>query len=135
MHVELSNDTEPRGLGSGGHRVGARPRKVFFRPAWSAGRRHDFPRRHVEVGAQTRRPVAEICLHGALDQPGLPGQGGGGPLQGLYPGLLIGTDDVLPLLGDRWRVLVDRTDCSHLGSKRHGIIRLGVEPVFHSMGL
>jgi hypothetical protein len=79
--------------------------------------------------------MAEVFILGALDEAWLHRQGWGGPLQGLYPGLLIGTDDVLPLLGDRWRVLVDRTDCSHLGSKRHGIIRLGVKPVFHSMGL
>jgi hypothetical protein len=32
-------------------------------------------------------------------------------------------------------VLVHRTDCGHLGGKRHGGIRRGVEPVFHAMGL
>ena len=79
--------------------------------------------------------MAEVFILGALDEAWLHRQGWGGPLQCLYPGLLIGTDDVLPLLGDRWRVLVHRTDCGHLGSKRHRIIRLSVEPVFHSMGL
>jgi hypothetical protein len=39
------------------------------------------------------------------------------------------------LLGDGWRMLVDFTHRSHLGGKRHGVIRLGVEPVFHAMGL
>jgi len=79
--------------------------------------------------------MAEVFILGALDEAGSQGQGGRGPLQRLYPGLLIGTDDMLPLLGDHWRVLVHRTDCGHLGGKRHGVIRLGVEPVFHSMGL
>jgi hypothetical protein len=39
------------------------------------------------------------------------------------------------LLGDGWRVLVDFTPRSHLGGKRNGVIRLGVEPVFHPMRL
>jgi hypothetical protein len=42
---------------------------------------------------------------------------------------------MLPVLGDHGRVLVHRTDCGHLGGKRHGVIWLGVEPVCHSMGL
>src|SRR6266581_8980363 len=58
MHVALINDQEPRGLWIGGNRVGDMPRTVFFRPAWSRGARHHFPRYDVEVGDQTRRPVA-----------------------------------------------------------------------------
>src|SRR6266702_8204274 len=105
MHVELSNDKAPRGLRSGGDGVGNMRCKVFFRSAWSDGRRHDFSGRHVEVGDQALRPMAEVCILGALDEAWVHRQSWGGPLQGLYPGLLIGTDDVLPLLGDRWRVL------------------------------
>jgi hypothetical protein len=79
--------------------------------------------------------MAEVFILGTLDEAGLHRQRWGGSLQRLYPGLLIGTDDMLPLLGDHWRVLVHRTDCGYLGGKRHGVIWLGVEPVFHSMGL
>src|SRR5262249_363505 len=114
---------------------GDRRCKVFLGSTWSDSGRHHFPRRHVEVGDQTLRPMAEIFILGALDEAWLHRQGWFDPLQGLYPGLLIGTVDVLPLPGCRWRGLVDRTDCSHLGSKHHGLIRLGVEPVCHSMGL
>jgi hypothetical protein len=32
-------------------------------------------------------------------------------------------------------VLVDLTHRRHLGGKRDGVIRLGVEPVLHPMGL
>ena len=135
MNVELIEDEEPRGLRIGGNGAGNMPRKVFFRSAGSNGWCHEFPRRHVDIGDQALRPMAEVFILGALDEAWLHRQGWGGPLQGLYPGLLIGTDDVLPLLGDRWRVLVHRTDCGHLGGKRHGVIWLGVEPVFHSMGL
>ena len=135
MGVELINDKEPWGLRIRSNSLGDMRGKVFFSSPGSYGGRHHFPRRHVEVGDQTLRPMAEVCLRGALDEAWWPRQGGGGPLQRLYPRLLIGTDDMLPLLGDRWRVLVHRTYCRHLGGKRHGVIRLGVEPVVHSMGL
>ena len=135
MHVELINNKEPWGLWIGGNSVGDMPRKIFFRPAWSDGRRHAFPRRYVEVGDQTLRPVAEIFLLGALDQPWLHGQGGGGPLQRLEPRLLIRPDDMPPLPGDFWRALIRLTHCHPLVGKRHGVIRLGVEPVLHPMRL
>jgi hypothetical protein len=132
MQVELSHDQEPRGLGIGGNRVGAMPRKVCFRPAWSDGRRPDCPRRPGAVSDHTLRPVAEICLRGALDQTWLHGPGGGGPLQRLAPRLLLRTDDMSPLPGDFWRVLVRLTHRHHLVGKRHGI-RRGVEPVLHPL--
>src|SRR5881296_3386957 len=99
--------------------------KVFFSSTWSYSGRHHFPRRHVEVGDQTLRPVAEIFILGTLNQAGFHRQGGGGPLQRLYPGLLICTDDMAALLGDGWRVLVYFTHGSHLGSKRQRVIWLG----------
>ena len=135
LRVALINDTEPRGLWISGKRVGDRPRKVFFRSPWSDGGRHDFPRCDVEVGNQTRRPVAQLCILGTLDHAWPHGQGGGRTLQRLYPGLLIRTDDMPPVLGDGWRVLGDLTHRRHLGGKRDGVIRLGVEPVLHPMGL
>ena len=133
MHVELIHDKEPRGLWIGGKRVGDMPRKVFFRSARPSGGCHDFPRRPVAVGDQALRPVAEICILGALDQTWLHWQGGGGPLQRLDPRLLIRTDDMPPLPGDFWCVLVRLTHRHHLVGKRHGVIRLGIEPVLHPM--
>ena len=94
-----------------------------------------LPRCYIEVGDQTLRPMAEIFILGTLDQAWPQGQGGGSTLQRLDPGLLIRTDDMPPLLGDGWRVLVDLTHRRHLRGKRDGIIRLGVEPVLHPMGL
>jgi hypothetical protein len=135
MNVQLINDKEPRGLWIGGNSLGDMPRKVFFRPAWSHRGRHDFPRGDVEVGDQTLRPVAQIFILRTLDHAWLHGQGGGRPLQRLYPGFLIRTDDMPPLLGDGWRVLIDLAHRSHLGGKRNGVIRLGVEPIFHPMWL
>ena len=84
MNVELINDKEPRGLRIGGDGVGHMRRKVFFCSAWSDGRRHDFSGRHVEVGDQALRPMAEIGILGALDEAWLHGQGGGSTLQRLY---------------------------------------------------
>src|SRR5215471_9426519 len=96
MHVELIDDKEPRGLWIGGDGLGDMRRKVFFGSAWPDGGRHDFSRRHVEVGDQARRPMAQVCILGALDQTWLHRQGGGGTLQRLDPGLLICTDDMAP---------------------------------------
>ena len=135
MNVQLINAKEPRGLWIGGKSAGDMPRKVFFRPAWAHRGRHDFPRGDVEVGDQTLGPVAEIFILRPLDHALLHGQGGGRPLQRLYPGFLIRTDDMPTLLGDGWRVLVDFAHRSHLGGKRDGGIRFGVEPVFHPMRL
>src|SRR5947209_14600319 len=67
MNVELINDKEPRGLWIGVKSLGDMPRKVFFRPAWADGGRHNFPRGDVEVGDQTLRPVAKIFILGTLD--------------------------------------------------------------------
>src|SRR5262245_2536740 len=131
MNIELIDDEEPRGDWIGGHRLGDMPRKVFFGSAWSDRRRHHSPSRYVEVGNQTLRPVAEIFILGALDQAWLQRQGGSSALQRLYPGLLICPDNMPPLLGDGWRVLVRLTHRRHLGRKRHRVIWLGVEPVLH----
>ena len=135
MNVELIDDEEPRGRRIGGDGLGDMPRKVCFRSAWPDGRRHNFPSRHVEVGNQTLRPVTKIFIRRTLNHAWLHGQGGGSTLQRLYPGFLIRTDDMPTLRGHGWRVLVDRTHGSHLGGKRHGVIRLGVEPVLHPMRL
>jgi hypothetical protein len=131
MNVQLINDKKPRGLWINGNRVGDRPRKVFFCPAWSHCGRHDFPRGAVEVGDQTLCPVAPIFLLRTLDHAWLHGQGRGSTLQRLAPRFLIRTDDMPPLLGDGWRVLVDFTHRRPLGGNRDGVIRLGVEPIFH----
>jgi len=53
----------------------------------------------------------------------------------MVTGLLIRTDDMPPVLGDGWRVLGDLTHRRHLGGKRAGGIRRGVEPVRHPLGL
>jgi len=79
--------------------------------------------------------VAEIGVRGALDQPGLPGQGGGGPLERLSPGLLSRTDAMSPVLGHGWRPLLPLTHGRHLGGKRDGVIRCGVEPIRAPMRL
>src|ERR1700750_2034941 len=100
MNIELIDDEEPRGCRIGGDSVGDMPRKVFFRSAWSDRRRHHSPRRDIEVGNQTLRSVAEIFILGALGQARLHRQGRSSTLQRLYPGLLIGADDMPPLLGD-----------------------------------
>src|SRR5215831_15246936 len=105
MRGELIDDKEPRGLWIGGKGAGARRRKVFFCSAGPDGRRHDFPRRHVEVGDQALRPMAEVCIRRALDQTWLHRQGGGGTLQRLYPGLFIRTDDMASVLRHAWRLL------------------------------
>ena len=68
MNIELIDDEEPQGGRIGGNSVGDMPRKVFFRSAWSDRRCHHSPRRYVEVGNQTLRPMAEIFILGALDQ-------------------------------------------------------------------
>jgi hypothetical protein len=115
--------------------VGARPRTICFRPAGSDGRRHAFPRRPVAVGDPTRRPVAELGIRGALDQPWLPGPGGGGPRQRLAPRLLIRPEARPPWPGDCWRALRRLTHCHHGVGQRHGVLRLGVEPVLHPMRL
>ncbi len=60
-------------------------------------RRHTFPSRHVEVGNPTQRPLAEVCILGALDEAWLHGQGGRGTLQSLYPGLFISAYDTMTL--------------------------------------
>ena len=73
MNVELINNKEPRGLRIDGDGVGNMRRKVFFRSAGSDGRRHNFPSRHVEVGDQALRPMAEVGLLGALDEAWLHG--------------------------------------------------------------
>ena len=135
MNVELINAKEPRGLRIGGDGVGNMRRKVFFRSAWSNGRRHDFSGRHVEVGDQALRPMAEVCILGALDEAGSHGQGGRGTLQRLYPCLLIRPDDMASVLGHGWRMLIHCTHGSHLGGKCHGVIQLGVEPVLDPLGL
>src|SRR2546422_8048345 len=115
MNVELIDDKEPRGLWIGGDGLGDRRRKVFFGSAWSDGRRHDFSSRHVEVGDQALRPMAEVCILGALEEAGSHGQGGRGTLQRLYPGLLIRTDAMASVLGHGWRLLRHCTPGSHLG--------------------
>ena len=115
--------------------MGNRRRKVFFRSAWSDGRRHDFSGRHVEGGDQALRPIAEVCILGALDEAGSHGQGGRGTLQRLYPGLLIRTDDRASVLGHGWRMLRHGTHGRHVGGQGDGGIRLGVEPVLDPMGL
>jgi len=135
MRVELIDAKEPRGLWIGGKGAGDMRRKVFFCAAGPDGRRHAFPRRHVEVGDQALRPMAQGFIRRALDQTWLPRQGGGGPLQRLYPGLLLRTDDMASGLGHGWRLLRRFTHGSHLGGKGHGGIRLGVEPVLDPMGL
>ena len=135
MRVELIDDTEPRGLRIGGDGVGNMRRKVFFRSAWSDGRRHDFSGRHGEVGDQALRPVAQVFLLRAFDQTGLHRQGGSGTLERLYPGLFIRTDDMAPILSHGGCMLIDCAHSRHLGGERDGIIRLGVEPVLNPMGL
>ena len=79
--------------------------------------------------------MAEVFLRGTLDETGVPRQRGGGSLQRLSPRLLIGPEDMRPVLGDRWRVLGHRTDCGPLGGTRHGGIWLGGEPGVHARGL
>ena len=135
MHVELINNKEPRGLRIDGDGVGNRRGKVFFRSTRPDGRRHDFPGRHVEVRDEALRPMAEVCILGALDEAWWHGQGGRGTLQRLYPGLLIRPDDMASVLGPGWRLLIHCTHGSHLGGKCDGVIRLGVEPVLDPMGL
>ena len=134
MRVELIDDKEPRSLQIGGDGAGNMRRKVFFRSARPDGRRHDFPSRHVEVGDQALRPMAEVFILGALDEAWLPGQGGRGTLQRLYPALLIRTDDMASIFGHGWRMLIRFTHGSHLDAKGDGVIRLGVEPVLDPMG-
>jgi hypothetical protein len=135
MNVELIEDEEPPGLRIGGNGAGNMPRKVFFRSAGSDGRCHAFPSRHVEIGDQALRPMAEVFILGALDEAGLHAQGGGRTLQRLYPGLLIRTDDMTSVLGYGWRMRIRFTHGSHLGGKCDGGSRLGVEPVLDPMGL
>lgn len=135
MRVELIDDKKPRSLRIGGNGAGNMRRKVFFRSARPDSRRHDFPRRHVEVGDQALRPMAEVFILRALDQTWLHRQGGCGTLQRLYPGLLIRTDDMASVLRHGWRLLIRFTHGSHLGGKGDGVIRLGVEPVLDPMGL
>ena len=135
MRVELINDKEPRGLQIRSNSLGDMRYKVFRGSPWSDSGRHHFPRRHVEVGDQTLRPMAEVFILRALDQTRLHRQGGGGTLQRLYPGLLIRTNDMASVLGYSWRLLIRFTHGSHLGGKCHGVIRLGVEPVLDPMGL
>src|SRR6266699_2445331 len=103
MNIELIDDKEPRGRRIEGDGVGNMRRKVFFRSAGPDGRRHDFSGRHVEVGDQALRPMAEVFILGALDEAGSQGQGGRGPLQRLYPGLLSRTDAMASVLGHGWR--------------------------------
>src|SRR2546425_13213538 len=98
MRIELIDAKEPRGLRIGGDGAGNMRRKVFFRSAGPDGRRHDYPSRHVEVGDQALRPMAEECILRALYQTCLHRQGGRGTLQRLYPGLLIRTDDMASVL-------------------------------------
>ena len=93
------------------------------------------PRRHVEVGDQALRPMAEVCIRRTLDQTWLHRQGGRGPLQRLSPGLLIRPDAMASGLGHGWRLLRRCTHGSHLSGKGNRIIRLGVEPVLDPMGL
>src|SRR5438128_3726790 len=105
MRVELIDDKEPRGLLIGGDGAGNMRCKVFLRSAGPDGRRHDFSSRHVEVGDQALRPMAEVFILRALDQPWLHRQGGCGTLQRLYSRLLIRTDDMASVLGHGWRML------------------------------
>src|SRR5215471_8895866 len=105
MHVEVIDDQEPRGLRIGGDGASNMRRKVFLGSARADGRRHNFPRRPVEVSDQALRPMAEVCILGTLAEAGLHGQGGGGPLQRLYPSFFLCTADVTSLLGHGWRWL------------------------------
>src|SRR4029450_8497800 len=109
MRVELIDAKEPRGLRIGGDGMGNMRRKVFFRSAWPAGRCHDFSGRHGEVCDQALRPMAELVILGALDEPGWHGQGGRGTLQRLSPRLLIRTDDMASFLSHGWALLIQRT--------------------------
>jgi hypothetical protein len=79
--------------------------------------------------------MAEVFILGALAEAWLHGQGGGGTLQRLYPGLLIRTDDMAPGLGHGGRLRIHCTHGRHLGGKCAGVIRLGVEPGLDPMGL
>src|SRR5262245_8643029 len=135
MNVELINDEQPWGLRVGGDGLSHRPRKVFLSPAWPDGRRHDFSRRHIDIGDQALSPMTAVCRLGALDKAGLHRQRGGGALQCLSPGLLIWTEAMPSLLGHSWRVLIHCTHGCHLCRKRHWVIRLGVEPVLYPMRL
>ena len=134
MGVELIDDKEPRGLRIGGDGVGTRPRKVFFSSAWPNGGRYNFPSHHVAVRDQALRPVAQVFLLRALDQTGFPWQGRCGTLERLYPGLLVRTDDMTPVLSHGWCMLIDGAHGRHLGGEHDGVIRLGVEPVLDPMG-
>ena len=135
MKVEWIEDEEPRGFRIGGNGTSHMPRKVFFSSARSDGRCHDFPSRHVEIGDQALRPMAEVFILGALDEAWLHGQGGGRTLQRLYSGLFIRTDDMTSVLGYGWRLLIRCTHGSYLGAKCDGVSRLGVEPVLNPMRL
>jgi hypothetical protein len=135
MRVELIDAKEPRGLRIGGDGRGNRRRKVFFRAAWPAGRCHDCSGRHGEVCDQALRPMAELVILGALDEPGWHGQGGRGTLQRLSPRLLIRTDDMASVLSHGWRLLIHGTHGRPWGGTGDGGIRLGVEPVRDPMRL
>ncbi|OLE68065.1 MAG: hypothetical protein AUI36_05775 [Cyanobacteria bacterium 13_1_40CM_2_61_4] len=79
--------------------------------------------------------MPNVFILGALDHAWLHGQGGRGALQGLDPRLLICADDVAPLLGEGWRLLIDLTYRRHLVGKHLGISGLRVEPVLDPMRL
>jgi len=109
MAVELIHDKDPRGLGVGGNRLRHRRRTIFFSACRTNGGRHDCSSHHVAMRDQALRPMPNVCILGALDHAWRHGQGGRGALQGLDPRLLICADDVAPLVGEGWRLLIDLT--------------------------
>ena len=135
MAVALIHDTDPRGLGVGGHRLRPRRRNIFFSSCRTNGGRHDFSRRPIAMRDQALRPMPNVCRLGALDHAWLHGQGGRSALQGLAPRLLICADDVAPLRGEGWRLLVDLTSRRHVVGTHLGSSGLRVEPVRDPMRL
>ncbi len=96
--VELIDDEHPFRLGIGFHDGADVADEIFFGARLpDCGADHPA-RRHLEVGDQRLRPVADILELLGLRLAGPHRAGGVKPLQRLDAGLLVGADQVNPLL-------------------------------------
>ena len=135
MRVELIDDKEPRGLRIGGDGLGDMRREVFFRSAGPEVGATTSPVATSKLAIKHCVPWRRYSYSGRSTRPGCIGKVGAARSSACIPVFSSVLMTWPPSCGQGWRLLVHFTHGSHLGGKRHGVIRLGVEPVLDPMGL
>ena len=136
MGVELIRDEHPFRLRIGGHGGPQMADKIRH----GAGLPHrgvaDPAGGHFEVGDQRLRTMAAVFKPLSFRRlAGCHRPGRMEPLQSLNAGLLVGADDMHPLLMELCRLLIELADRSHLFPKPGFVFHLVIQPVAGSRRL